>query len=44
MFAVYRKKSFPSKESDIKILLGIYFAYDVGTISCYSNRILLLFK
>jgi len=27
---VYGKKSFPSKESDTKILQSIYFAYDVG--------------
>jgi len=31
--AVYRKKSFPSKESDTKILQSIYFAYEVGIIS-----------
>jgi len=37
--SVYGKKSFPSKESDTKILQGIYFAYKVGIISSYSNRI-----
>jgi len=36
--AVYGKKSFLSKESDIEILHSIYFAYDVGIISSYSNR------
>ena len=34
---VYGKKSFLSKESDTKILQSIYFAYDVGIISSYSN-------
>jgi len=33
------KKSFPSKESDTKILEDMYFAYEVGIISLYSNRI-----
>jgi len=33
------KKSFPRKESDTKILQGMYFAYEVGIISFYSNRI-----
>jgi len=36
---VYRKKSFPSKESDTEILQSIYFAYEVGIIGSYSNRI-----
>jgi len=31
----YRKKSFPSKESDIKILQSIFFAYEVGIINSY---------
>jgi len=35
---VYGKKSFLSKESDTKILQSIYFAYKVGIISSYSNR------
>jgi len=35
---VYGKKSFLSKESDTKILQSIYFAYEVGIISSYSNR------
>ena len=35
----YRKESFPSKESDTKLLQSIYFAYEVGIISSYSNRI-----
>jgi len=30
-----------SKESETKILQSIYFAYDVGIISSYSNRILI---
>ena len=33
------KKSFPSKDSDTKILQSMYFAYEVGIISSYSNRI-----
>jgi len=33
------KKSFPSRESDTKILQSMYFAYEVGIISFYSNRI-----
>jgi len=37
--AVYRKESFPSKESDTKLLQSIYFAYEVGSISSYSNGI-----
>jgi len=37
--AVNQKESFPSKESDTKLLQSIYFAYDVGIISSYSNRI-----
>jgi len=36
---VYGTKSFLSKESDTMILQSIYFAYDVGIISSYSNRI-----
>jgi len=36
---VYRKKSFPIKESDTKLLQSIYFAYEVGIISSYSNII-----
>jgi len=36
---VYRKESFPSKESDTKLLQSIYFPYEVGVISSYSNRI-----
>jgi len=39
--AVYWKKSFLSTESDTKILQSIYFAYKVGIISSYSNRIYL---
>jgi len=35
---VYGKKSFLSKESDIEILQSIYFVYEVGIISSYSNR------
>jgi len=33
------KKSFLSKESDTKILQSMQFAYEVGIISSYSNRI-----
>jgi len=36
--AVCGKKSFLSKESDTKILQSIYFAYEVGIITSYSNR------
>ena len=36
---VYWKESFPSKESDTKLLQSINFAYEVGIISSYSNRI-----
>jgi len=36
---VYQKESFPTKESDSKILQCIYFAYKAGIISSYSNRI-----
>jgi len=32
---LYRKESFPSKESGTKILQSIYFAYEVGIISSY---------
>jgi len=39
MYTVYQKKSFLSTESDTKILQSIYFAYKVGIISSYSNRI-----
>jgi len=35
---VNQKESFPSKESDTKLLQSIYFAYEVGIISSYSNR------
>jgi len=35
----YRKKSFTSKESDSKLLQSLYFAYEIGIISSYSNRI-----
>jgi len=35
----YRKKSFPSKESDTKLLQSIDFDYEVGVINSYSNRI-----
>jgi len=34
---VYREESFPSKESDIKILQSIYFVHKVGIISSYSR-------
>ena len=37
MNTIYGSKSFLSKESDTKILQSIYFAYEVGTISSYSN-------
>jgi len=36
---VYGKKFFLSTESDTKILQGIHFAYKVGIICSYSNRI-----
>jgi len=32
------RKSFLSKESDIEILQNIYFVYEVGITSSYSNR------
>jgi len=35
----YRKESFPSRASDTALLQSIYFAYEVGVISSYSNRI-----
>jgi len=38
-FSVYGKKCFLSTEADIKILQGIYFSYEVGIISSYSNGI-----
>jgi len=38
-YTVYGKKSFLSKESDTTTLQRIYFAYYVGIISSYSNRI-----
>jgi len=38
MYILYGKKSFLSKESDTQILQSIYFAYEVGIISSYSNR------
>ena len=41
---VYWKKSFLSTESDTKILQSIYFAYEVGIISSYSNRIYIKWK
>jgi len=34
----YGKKSFLTNESDTKILQSVYFAYEVGIISSYSNR------
>jgi len=34
-----QKKSFLRKESDTKILQSMYFAYEVGIINSYSNRI-----
>jgi len=37
--SVYGKKSFFSKESNTKILQSICFAYEVGIIISYSNRI-----
>jgi len=37
---VHRKETFPSKESDTKILQNIFFAYEVGIISSYSNWII----
>ena len=37
-YIVYRKESFPSEESDTKILQSIYFAYLVIIISSHSNR------
>ena len=36
---VYRKVSFPRKESDTNFLQSIYFAYEVGIISSNSNTI-----
>jgi len=38
--SVYWKKSFLSTESDTKILQSIYFAYKLGIISFYSNRMI----
>jgi len=35
----HRKGSFPSKDSDTKLLHSIYFAHEIGIISSYSNRI-----
>jgi len=35
----YRKEFFSSKDSDTKFLQSIYFAYEVGIINSYSNRI-----
>jgi len=35
----YQKESFSSKDTDIKLLQSTYFAYEVGIISSYSNRI-----
>jgi len=40
-YTVYGKKSFLSKESDTKIFQSIHFAYEVGIISSYSNRIIM---
>ena len=40
-FLCLLKKSYLSTESDTKILQSIYFAYRVGIISTYSNRIVL---
>ena len=37
---VNRKETFPSKESDTKILQSIYFAYVVGIIGYYQNWII----
>jgi len=37
---VYRKESFPSKESHIKLLQSIYLGYEVGIITSYLNRII----
>jgi len=39
IFTVFGKKSFLSDESDTKILQSTYFAYEVGMVSSYSNRI-----
>jgi len=39
--AVYGKDSFHSKKSHKKILKIIYFAYYVGIINPYSNRIII---
>jgi len=41
---VHGKKSFLSKESDTKLLQRIYFAYEVGIISSYSNKIFFFLK
>jgi len=35
----YRKESYPSKASDTKLLQSTHFAYELGIISSYSNRI-----
>jgi len=35
----YRKESFPRKESDTMLFHSMYFAYEVGIISSYSDRI-----
>jgi len=37
--SIYGKKYFLNTASDTKILQSIYFAYKVGIISSYSNRI-----
>jgi len=42
MHTIYRQECFLRKESDTKILQSIYFAYKVGIISAYSNKILKL--
>jgi len=38
IYTVYGRRSFLSKESDTLRSWSIYFAYDVGIISSYSNR------
>jgi len=34
-----RKESFPSKDTDTKLLQSIFFVYEVDIISTCSNRI-----
>jgi len=36
---VYRKNPFPVKNQTLKTLQSIYFVYEVGIISSYSNNI-----